>query len=450
MLVPWSWADRRRPPLPNQNLGTFLVRDWIEEFLSLTETIRSPKSFRLWTGISILAATLERRVWTLVDHPDPLFPNEFIILAGPAASGKTTMVSFARRMLVDLTIDPDKGLQLGPDNPNKASFLHWMAKANKTSPAGTGIFSVTPMTVLSRDLGQLMSKYDKDFAILLEDLYDCPPTHSAPRVVSKSITLDAPQVNILAAITPSALGDTMPDNVWDRGLASRIVFIYGVKPSDPRKMFRRADEDDKRIKDEDLAPLKTFLSEIFNELVGEFEWDDDAGDAMEKWVNVDDLAPKPDYGYLQSYCERRDTHVLKLSMISAVSAGHGLRVELSDFERARGWLIEAEKTMPDIFRAMNTKTDKQILDDVQHELWLKYSTQLKALRQPIKIGDIWKSFNERATSDKIPGLVTALEQTGRIRKTINPGEFIPNPPGATEEAHAQASAIITPFTRSGA
>lgn len=417
--------------------------DWIDTFMDRTAEIRSPASFRLWTGIAIIAAVLERRVWTITDAPDPLRPNLYSVLTGTPASGKSIMVSIARKMLSGLA--KPGGLHLAPDNPTKASFLDALEASAKVSINGMGMPFYSAMTTLCRELGVLISKYEKDFVADLTDLYDNPPNYSAPRRTSKSVNIEAPTLNILAAATPDALGDIIPESAWGQGLTSRIIFIYGAVPEKYRDMFARH-------KDSDMTELKEDLHRFFEELHGPFDWEPEAQDAIRHWFNVEKMAPVPTYGRLVNYCGRRNEHIMKLAMISAVSAGHGLTVTIEDFRRAQNWLFAAEATMPDVFRAMAQKSDSQLLQDCHFWLYTIYSKVAIRDRKAISEMVIAKWFEDKAPHEKIQSLSDAMEKTGRMRRGMSPGTWIPNPLDqiGSNEVNTAETQVATPIPQDGA
>jgi hypothetical protein len=393
------------------------LTDWIDEFMYLTEGIRSPESFRLWTAITTISSVLERRVWIETDQ-DRLYPNMYTILSGGPASGKTLMVTFAKRLLAKLA--GPVGIFLGPDNPSPAAFLDYLEKSTKMSINGMGMDMYSAMSVMCMELGVLISKYDKDFVANLTTLYDNPDTFDAPRRVSKSINVEAPTVNILAAATPDAIGDIIPESAWGQGFTSRLVFIYGTAPEQTRHIF-------KKRKNVDVSSLEIGLKEMYDELHGEVEWEPPAQTAMETWFNIEKMAPVPTYGRLVNYKGRRDVHIMKLAMISAAAGGHGQIVTEFDFRRAQKWLFEAEETMPDVFRAMAQKSDTQLLQDAHHTIYVKYNNIDEKQRKPISDRELWKVFEDKCPHDKISSLITAMEKTGRIRRSLLPGEWIPNP-----------------------
>lgn len=408
--------------------------DWIDTFMIATEAMRSPASFRQWTAIATIASVLERRVWTITDVK-PLYPNLYTVLCGAPASGKTIMVGVAREMLSPL-IRPG-GIFIGPDNPTAASFMDALENSAKASINGMGVPMYSAMAVMCTELGDLISKYDKDFVAKLTTLFDNPPNYSMPRRSVKSVTIEAPTVNILAAATPDAIGDIMPDTAWGQGFTSRLVFIYGTTPNLRRNIFQKP-------KETDLDFLKTELKRFFDELHGQFEWEPDAQSAMDIWYNDLKMTPIPDYGRLVNYCGRRDTHFMKLAMISAVSAGHGLSVTLSDFSRAQSWLLEAEKTMPDVFRAMAQKSDSQLLQDCHYWLYTRYSRVARETRGPVKEQEIWRWFEDKTTSEKIPALMRAMETSGRMKRALLLGDWIPNPLTSSLNSNQSSSSTTAP------
>jgi hypothetical protein len=383
------------------------VSDWIEDFVAFTEPTGSPPAFRLWAGIATIAAVLERRVHTRTTV-DKLFPNLYTFLTGAPASGKSNAIKEARKMLANIAGGTD-GIKLGPDDPTRESFIDSIAASSKRSMNGTGDVMVSPITVLCSEYGVFIQKYDEAFLSTLAHIYDNPDNYSAPRRTSKTTYLMGPTVNLLVGVTPSALS-SLPESAWGAGFTSRVIFIYGIAPDNYVDMF--ADKKPILTPDKLVADLEDF----FKNLHGEFLWEQDARDAFNYWYNVEKMAPIPMYGRLVHYVGRRSVHVLKLAMVSAVSAGNGIIVTRDDFLRARRWLLEAEETMPNVFRAMEQKSDAQILSDAHYFFWTQYNSVQRNKRQPLKDSVIYRYFEEKAPSDRIPYLVSMLVKTGRMTR----------------------------------
>lgn len=53
-------------------------------------------------------------------------------------------------------------------------------------------------------------------------------------------------------------------------------------------------------------------------------------------------------------------------MVSCADRSDVLLLTKADFNRALGWLLEAESTMPDIFTSGGTGTDSRAIDEISH------------------------------------------------------------------------------------
>src|SRR5215471_18458087 len=386
------------------------MSDWINQFVEATETVRSPKIFRLWSAIGAIAAALERRVYTMTDV-SRLYPNMYIVLVGEPAAGKTNSAREARK-----TLAGNYGLHLGPDNPTKASFMDQLALSVRI----TGHAHFMAMTALVEEFGVFIPSYDEEFLADLSHIFDNPETYTSPRRASKSIKLERPTLNILACATPAVIGK-FPEAAWGEGFTSRVLFIYGSRVEETRDAFKPREN-------LNLENLRTDLKSFFNEIHGQFDWDEDARLAFNDWINTG-MKPRPDYGRLKNYCGRRDTHLMKLAMISAVSAGHGLNVTLNDFNRAKTWLLDAEEFMPDVFRAMKSQSDEQLLGDLHHHISNIYNKLERQKRSPIKNEVLWNYLLERVPSERIQKVIETAEHSGYIRRAggFDGDAWIPQP-----------------------
>lgn len=375
--------------------------------------MRVPESFKLWTAITILSGVLERRVWTHTDIA-PLYPNMFVILTGSPASGKSICVNLARKLWISVP-----NLYIGPDNPTKRSFLDELEAAVRVGVNGsTSIYCA--LSVACREFGVLVPKHDPGFLNDLTDIYDNPPMYTAPRSSVKSLSIQRPTINILAAATPDFLFELIPEVAWGQGFTSRLFFIYGAKIiSTDRDIFAKKT-------DSSMSALCARLNSDFDTLYGEFEWEEDARNAMNSWINSG-MHPVPDYGRLIHYIGRRESHTIKLAMISAVSRGGFPFVKLQDYERAKRWILDAEKLMPDVFRAMASKSDAQLIKDMHYQIYTLWSCVARDKREPVPEEKIWAFFENKATSDKIPNLINQAVKAGWIKSGKYPGTFVPRP-----------------------
>jgi len=391
--------------------------DWIDQFLRATATIPSPEHFRLWAAITTLSAVLERRIFTLTRATRPAYPNLYVTLAGESGSGKTEAINVCRDLWAGL-----QDFHISPDNLTNAAFYDAMFESLRTFHAnGHGASIYSALTVCSPELGVLIPKYDLEFLSDLSHIYDNQPDFKSKRRDKlRSVVVEKPTVNILAGVTPKALSEIMPEVAWGQGFASRMIFIFGKQEEEGYvDVFQRQNP-------LNLQPLRPRLESIWA-LSGEVEWSPDAIDAMLNWYNGERKETAPLHHRLHEYNTRRNIHLFKLTMISAVAAGRDLCVALPDFERARKWLYDAEAVMPDVFRAMGAKSDQQILRELNYVLWTRYvgSATNGSARKSIGEEEIWHFLSERVESFRIKPLVEAAVKIGILKNGGMPGTYIP-------------------------
>lgn len=114
---------------------------------------------------------------------------------------------------------------------------------------------------------------------------------------------------------------------------------------------------------------------------------------------------------------------LKLCLISAASRGEFEIIDESDLNRARDWLIEAEQTMPDVFREMSSKSDAELLSELSRWAWTIWGTHKKALHKKI----IWEWIGLRASSERAPKIFDMAVNSGVIELMPGTESYIPKP-----------------------
>jgi hypothetical protein len=174
------------------------------------------------------------------------------------------------------------------------------------------------------------------------------------------------------------------------------------------------------------------LEKIF-ELSGKFTWTDEAKNGLRAW-RAEGLLPVPDHGRLQHYLTRRESHVVKLAMISGVSSKYSLNVDLADFERAKKWLLDAEKRMPDIFKAMGQRSDSQLIKDLHLEVYQIWASVARDKRKPVSNEKVIEFLSGRLPSERVEKVLDIAEKIGALRRAGDGSSWTPRPLGTFEMA----------------
>ena len=388
--------------------------DWIETFMDYSNGLPTPEVFRLWSAIGVVAGALEQRVWTQTGLK-PLYPHLYTLLVAPPGVGKTNAIDLAMELIFQSKGVGQEGFHIAPNSVTRASLIDTLAESGRKiiRPTG-GLLEYHSLFISAGEFGVLVPTHDLEFLSVLNSIYDVGRAHRERR---RGGNLDQeiirPQLNILAGTQPLFLGSLLPEEAWGMGTTSRLILIYA--PIGPKvKIFL------KRQERPDLEKSLVQGIRKLTKLIGEMVWTDEAMAYLQAWVDAD-CPPAPTHSKLQNYNPRRWLHVMKLSMISAASGGCRLSVEPKDFLRARTWLLDAEATMPDIFRDMAGRSDTQVLQDLHYFLWQLYNKEKK----PIHESRVIHWMAAKAPSDKIGNILLVAEKSGMI--SVSNGCYTPRP-----------------------
>ena len=195
----------------------------------------------------------------------------------------------------------------------------------------------------------------------LTDLYDCKAYTERKRGARLIIKLDSPYMNMIAATQPGFMQGMLPEVAWDQGFMSRCILVfYGEKII--RDLF-----DVPEVKIEGLG--KELL--VVRNMKGRFEWADDAKAFINEWHKAGGK-PRPTHPKLINYCERRTAHLLKLSQIASADVSNEMLITLGHIQTGLDWLLEAESQMENIFKAMTSGGDSNVMSEVFHFLMTAY------------------------------------------------------------------------------
>lgn len=405
--------------------------DMIIDFMSMTQEVLSPDIFRLWAGISLVAGALERRVW-LTNNQGPVYANFYIMLVAPPGVGKQ-VIDRVKDLWRDAR-EPGTSIpafNVAPDSMTKASLIDSIAKAKKmiVPPVGQPEHHHA-LLVPAEEFSVLLPAYDMEYVGTLNALWNNKPNHhEVRRTGSKQDTnIDFPYLNILGGAQPRWLASIFPEDVWHTGLGRRMLMVYsstspwkdvwaGVSPeADAQTLALR------RL----LLKRLGLLSKSFGQLSIERQ----AAEFLTDW-DREGRKPVPTHAKLIDYNTNRNFQLIKLAMVSAASRGELFTdskpaVRLEDVQRAQAWLFEAEGLMPDVFRAMLGKSDKDVVDELHMWATSKYHAQ----RPPSPLdGSLIRQFLlDRVPHDKVESILNLADKANIIvREAGSADKWIPKP-----------------------
>jgi hypothetical protein len=377
--------------------------DWIDAFMAHTEQTSSPPLFRKWGAIATIAGALERKVW-IRSLGSLLYPNFYVVLVGPPGVGKTEVTWRIRRLWESLDDH-----NIASTSVTKASLIDELAAANRRwvdPKAENPVTHFNSLLMCINELGVLLPAYENEFMNTLTDLWDCKHYSERRRTAKIEIDIKSPQLNLVAACTPSYLMHVLPEGAWDQGFLSRTMLVYSGDRQ-LRSLFSEVHFDQ-----EGYDQLENNLGQIAN-LFGELKFERAAAEAMDKF-HLTDGEPKPDHPKLLSYNIRRTVHLLKLCMVASVSRNNQLVITLEDFHRAYDWMTELERYMPDIFKAMSQGGAGKTMEEAWYFLFQTHAKEGK----PVLKHRLINFLQERVPVHSIQPTIDMMEQGKMIEKRL--------------------------------
>lgn len=285
------------------------------DYMTYTDLQESPGSFHFWVAATLLGACLQRNTWV---HKGiyQVYPNLYTILVAPSGvCRKSRAISLGMSVVNDfawLNVIADKttpealldALMIGTSqmvNPSK--------KSHSQPKNSTGL-------VKSSELSVFLNKqtYNSGMVALLTDLYDCPDDHKYVTRNKGAVVLKNSAVQFLAGTTPRWLATSIPEDAFEGGFMSRVLFV--VKHMRDRSIAFP--------KNPEVGTVRKLQEHILRARVtcrGAMKLEDTAHDWFETWYCTEEAIADDRF---TAFVERKPDTTLKLGMILAAGEGKSI------------------------------------------------------------------------------------------------------------------------------
>lgn len=327
--------------------------DWITAFLDYSSYGEAPRHMYFWAGVSAVAGALRRKVW--IDQAYfKWFPNFYICLvAPPGIVSKSTTAGISMSMLRRVP-----GIKFGPDVVTWPALVSAFADSTEAFEYNGEYLPMSAMTLESSEFGNLLNPQDKEMVDLLVSLWD--GKQGAFEKHTKGSGKDSvqnPWINLIACTTPSWIAGNFPEYMVGGGFTSRTVFVYAEAKS---KFVAYPGLQVPKDLDKFSDALVEDLTKI-SELVGEYRLTPEAVVWGEQWykahysARASNLDPERFGGYIA----RKQTHIHKLAMVLAASAGDSLEITPDHLQVADNMVTDLEPDMQFVFSKIG-RTDTSL------------------------------------------------------------------------------------------
>lgn len=404
--------------------------DWLDGYLEYTQSSEPPTSFHVWCGLSVIAGTLQRRVYLQQGLERTIYPNLYVILIGPSGrTRKGVALGIAKDLLSKVST-----VSIAPESSSGREAIVACMKAAKNTfndPSDGGKVKYhCALSAFSEELSVFLGQGDIKFLANLTDWYDSKDDWAYETISRGRDSIQGVCFNMVGGTAPEWIQSMLPREAIGGGYTSRVIFIVEEwkKHLSPDHTLTRRELDLYDMLERDLNRIAL--------LCGNMIFGQEAKNAYIAWYREQDklmragIMPVEDYRFT-AYCERRTTHIRKLMMILCASRGDSMHIERQDFDRALHLLEAAEKKMGKTFGGLGSARYSDATEKIK-----EYIQQMKVTTRKVLLTKFYRDID----SEALAKIENTLLQMGVIKSSIVPSDphnkvykwVDPNAPPPTE------------------
>ena len=380
-----------------------LTENWVDSYVELMERTEPAKAFDTWTGYSVVAAALRRKICLRLGRLT-YFPNIYVVfVAEPGVARKTQAIKFGMDF-----INTVPEIILSSDSATKEALTDDLELSGLDAVMDDGeMLKHSSLSIISKEFESFLGQKKENTRMLtaLTDLFDCPDNWSSRTRHGKSNKIIGPWVNLLAATTPESLANSLPASAVGGGLTSRILFIW----ADKKKMSSAIpDMNEKEMKIKDK--LERDLYQI-SRMVGQYSM---TSQCVKKWIEWYETYDEDESGIrictdksFSGWYSRKPTYIMKVSMLCAAAESNKLVLEWKHVEKAIAEIRQVEHLMGNAFKAIGRSEISGEVDTVYQII-----RQHKAITEKQLMSMIWRDID----SSKFENVIETLKKTGKVKR----------------------------------
>lgn len=381
------------------------LRDYYDEYFEYAGagTTEPPIIFHRWAGISILGTLLGRQIYLPFGHGQ-IFPNQYIMLMGPAGCRKSTAIGIASKLLKQTGYT-----RFAADRTSKERFLVDMKQYEGNTEEiedleALSLDDPSEVYVVAEEFTDFTGTNNIEFITMLTKLWDNMDEYKHPKINGISVEVWKPTVNVLSGNTAQNFAVAFPPEALGNGFLSRTILVQGELSG--RKVTFPSPPDDLLV-----ATLVARLKEMKKLIKGEVTIAPKARLLCDKiYRGFKDME---DHRF-QQYGNRRFTHMLKLAMLLA-AANFSLAISEEHILQANTILHYTEVKMP---KALG-EFGKSKYSDVSN----KVIEILSQTSKPLTIKDLWRRvYTDLAKQTELAELLRNLREAHKIQILTVKGE----------------------------
>lgn len=342
--------------------------DLIKAYCDYADNGFLPPQFNLWSALSIVAGSLERRVWLPWSDTYSFYPNIYVMLVSMPGDGKSVALNTAVSLLQEVK---NRGARLNimPSQVTEAKFIELMGHGGtfeETVGAKVLMHRQCAGYYYASEASNSLRNVFGEFIACLTDFYDCPSTwERATKKDGKTISLHNVCVNLLAGSTFDYLGKLVSDENIQGGFASRLIYVVSRNKEVGVQSFQQGGVDavlteERRVYREALIEDLTQITQM----AGSMQASPEFGRAWEAWYHPYEKTRRElESEKAQALLARTNGNILKVAIILSAAESNDRILKAHHWERAHELVAANALETPRTLRvARATSSDRNNLN----------------------------------------------------------------------------------------
>lgn len=333
------------PPSLKRNFPNFL-----DGYLDYALDGFCPPHFHMWTGLSLVAGMLERKVWVSRDMGKvTYYPNMYIFLIGPPGLGKSHSMGLGTKLMERICREHDQKFHILPNQMTEAALLRILPERKVHFMMGSVAHFQTPAYYYASEASASLKNFHGDLISMLTEFYDCTEVYrkqlasmGEPAIVTNAC------MNVIAGTTFDYLKVLVNEQTIQGGFASRVIYVV-QKDYIPRdhKWVRDQKHDEKTVS----ALREKLIHDLLciHQLKGNVEFSPEVANLWESWeAEYQQNLQKMGSSKLAALSARQPLNLIKLCILLSVCESDEMIIHTRHFEKAKKLLASVAKELPTI------------------------------------------------------------------------------------------------------
>jgi len=349
---------------------------WLGDYLEYTSEQESPEEFHFWTGLTLIAAALGRKVWLErrsggVTHYK-IYPGGLavVLVAGSGWSRKTTASDFGMRLLRQVKQEINLDLVAGSISPEKL-MKRLSLRNEQPSFIGTRVEPRDAHIFLNGDeLAILLNKrsYNETMTTLLLKLLGAPEYHEHDTIGGSKVEARNICITFHGTTTPVGLSESVHTNVQSTGFTRRMIFVWSDRR---RKANPLVDVDDEEVDKARLARVLSLEESLakrlieYSRLEGKIRYTPGGKEWFREWYSTYSSNP---LNQTEGWPTSRPDHLLKIATLIRVSEFGDLLLDAGTLAAADATLSNVEADFDRVFQMVGQQQVARIIDRIERLL----------------------------------------------------------------------------------